>query len=255
VWFDSKTNLRPQGRKIGFLFQENALFPHLTVLENLRYASPSVDSTLIELLGLERLLERYPRKLSAGERQRAALARVLAPKPELLLLDEPFSALDQPAREQLRVEIKRVLGELRIPAVLVTHDRAETLALADHLALLAEGRIAQAGSVSEVFTQPRDLAVARAVGFETILRIDGRLACVRGEDWILSRDPRASGELSRSGRVSWILSEGASMRVGLDCDGATVIAILGKREFGALALREGEVVHARADVVHWIAEP
>jgi len=177
AWFDAsrRINRRPQVRAIGYLFQEYALFPHLTVSENIAFGLRSGRGAsraaiadrvraLLDMLQLTGLAARYPHQLSGGQQQRVALARTVAPRPRLLLLDEPLSALDAPTRAELRDELRRVLTEWAIPTILVTHDAAEVTALADHVVVLCDGRIRQQGLVPEVFQNPADAEVARIIG-------------------------------------------------------------------------------------------
>src|SRR5262249_10143371 len=131
---------------------------------------------ILSTFGLSGLESRYPNRVSGGQQQRIALARVLVRRPRLLLLDEPLSALDDPTRELLRPELRRTLAEFNIPVVVVTHDRTEAMSLADHLVVLHEGRIRQQGTIVEVFNRPVDLDVARIVGMETV--IPGRIVSV-----------------------------------------------------------------------------
>lgn len=167
----------PQNRQIGLVFQDYALFPHLSVEGNLRFGMPpgprSEGSAKIQAMlarvGLEGLAARRPSELSGGQKQRVALARALLREPQLLLLDEPLSALDANTREQLRLELRQHIKQSGIPAIVVTHDRAEALALGDLMAVLEEGAVQQLGPVPEVFSHPRTLQVARAVGMETVL--------------------------------------------------------------------------------------
>ncbi|MHB8766376.1 MAG: ABC transporter ATP-binding protein [Deferrisomatales bacterium] len=154
-WFDSArgVNLPARRRNVGYLFQDYALFPHRTVAENVgfglgpwwrRSLAPAEGDRVAELLetfGLEDLARSYPDELSGGQRQRVALARALARRPDLLLLDEPFAALDQPLRARLREGLRAALGELRVPAILITHDPADVEALADTLVVFEEGRV------------------------------------------------------------------------------------------------------------------
>ena len=173
VWFDgpSQVSQRPQQRGIGFLFQEYALFPHLTVFENVAFGLARIDKgtarrrvgDLLSMLQLAGLEGRYPHELSGGQQQRVALARTVAPRPRLLLLDEPLSALDSPTRAELRQELRRVLAEWSIPTILVTHDPTEVVALADEVIVLLEGRVRQRGPVAEVFAHPIDAEVSRIV--------------------------------------------------------------------------------------------
>jgi molybdate transport system ATP-binding protein len=176
TWSDAGAGLfvPPQRRRLGFLFQEYALFPHFSVRRNIAHGLHALSreergrriDDVSRLLRIQDLLDRRPSQLSGGQRQRVALARTLAPRPRLLLLDEPFSAIDTPTREELRGELRRVLEAFRIPAVLVTHDRDEALTLGDRMAVLIAGQVRQVGPVAEVFDAPRDREVARLVGVE-----------------------------------------------------------------------------------------
>jgi molybdate transport system ATP-binding protein len=178
-WLDAERGrfAEPQRRGTAYVFQEAALFPHLTVRRNIEYGIDGLapaeriarGNELVELLALQTLADWYPRQLSGGQAQRVALARALARHPRLLLLDEPFAALDTPTRVQLRRLLRRSIERLTIAVVLVTHDRAEAMALGDQMAVLADGKIRQVGSVVDVFRRPADLAVARSVGVESVL--------------------------------------------------------------------------------------
>ena len=179
VLFDSQSaiNLPPQKRHIGLVKQELALFPHLTVEQNIEYGlfrSPARTrreraTNLLQLMKLDGMASRYPSQLSGGQQQRVALARALAPSPELLLLDEPFSALDAPTRMQLRDELLSLQRTLKIPIVFVTHDLGEAYFLADRLAVIDGGRILQLDAPGEILQHPRSLPVARAIGVKNIL--------------------------------------------------------------------------------------
>ena len=157
-WFDSERgiNLPPQRRSIGFLFQDLALFPHLTTAQNIAYpiGESHQSSRVVELLEMTemaQLRDRYPHELSGGQRQRLALARALARDPKLLLLDEPFSALDSSVKKRLYDELIRLHDRLGFTAVFVTHDMAEAYSLAEHAVVLKEGKVAKEGSPEEVF--------------------------------------------------------------------------------------------------------
>lgn len=173
-WFDSaaKINLPPQKRSVGYVFQHYALFPHMTVLKNILFGNPAPNSPeahqeamdLLKLFRLDNLEERYPKELSGGQRQRVALARALMRKPKILLLDEPFAALDLPTRKTLRAELKELRRKFNIPLVLVTHDLTEALAMADRLLIYDQGRIIQQGTVQEIINNPADDMVAELVG-------------------------------------------------------------------------------------------
>lgn len=161
-------------RGIGLVPQEGALFPNLTAAQNIAYGLTGVNKRqaathprvreLLELLGILGLGQRYPHELSGGQRQRVALARALAPRPRLLLLDEPFSALDAQLRIQIRAEVFQILKEQQIPILLVTHDRSEALSAADQVAILEAGRVAQCGSPREVYFHSTSVKVANFIG-------------------------------------------------------------------------------------------
>jgi molybdate transport system ATP-binding protein len=189
IWFDADTqvHLPPQQRHIGYLFQEYALFPHLTVGQNIAYGLRGLPrpqrrrrvAEMLELFQLVPLANRYPNQISGGEQQRVALARVLACRPCLLLLDEPLCALDQTTREHLRYELRHLLTQFGIPAVLVTHDLCEAMTLADQWIVLEGGRIRQQGTTEEIVRRPVTVEVARLVGIENIYA--GRLVHVQGK--------------------------------------------------------------------------
>jgi molybdate transport system ATP-binding protein len=174
VWFDvsRRINRHPQERGIGYLFQDYALFPHRTVFDNIAFGldrSPRAAvrqrvGDLMAVLQLAGLDGRFPHELSGGQQQRVALARTVAPRPRLLLLDEPLSALDSPTRAELRGELRRLLAEWGIPTIVVTHDPSEVTAFADEVVVLCDGRIRQQGPVDEVLSRPVDAEVARIVG-------------------------------------------------------------------------------------------
>ncbi len=179
VFFDGEagTELPPQARRLGYVFQGYALFPHLTVEENVAFGlkdRPRAERDgrtlmVLERLGLGALERRYPRELSGGQQQRVALGRALAVDPELLLLDEPLSALDAPLRRQLREELGRIIREWGKATVLVTHDLAEAYQLADRVVVYESGRVLQAAPKSELLWQPTSERVARLIGLRNLL--------------------------------------------------------------------------------------
>ena len=163
-------SMPPEKRKIGFVFQDYALFPHMTVAQNIAYGIRFTASHrarvremigLVDLLGLER---RYPRQLSSGQCQRVAVARALAPRPSLLLLDEPLSALDAKLRESLRQEIRRIQQEVKLATIHVTHDQDEAMAISDRMAVMQTGRIEQIGTPPEIYSHPKSAFVASFIG-------------------------------------------------------------------------------------------
>ena len=155
VWFDSelKINLPVQKRKIGFLFQDYALFPNMTVKENIEYAATRSERVheLIEMVGLQPIQERYPDKLSGGQKQRVALARALARDPEILLLDEPFSALDDRMRMELQDQLLAIFKQLKTTVIMVSHDKAEIIKLASRVILMNKGNVVKDGTPLSVF--------------------------------------------------------------------------------------------------------
>jgi molybdate transport system ATP-binding protein len=293
TWSDAAAGvfLRPQQRDVGYLFQDYALFPHLTMAGNVAYGLSGVPrserrrrvAAVLDRFQLTGLDDRYPHQVSGGEQQRVALARVLVRRPRLLLLDEPLAALDAPTREQLRPELRHLLAAFAIPVVLVTHDRAEAMALADHLVVLDRGKVCQQGPVTEVFSRPATPAVARIVGTETVqpgrvLRVEGGLAtvevgrvellalalaetcadvlvCIRAEEVILQHDGAAatSPRNRLPARVRSLTVDGPMVRVGLDC-GFPLVALVTRPACEQLGLAEGGAVTAllKAPAVHLI---
>ncbi len=293
TWLDSKRGLfvAARHRRIGFLFQDYALFPHLSARENVAFGllgeakadrDRRVDEALA-LLKLEGLGSRLPARLSGGERQRVALARAIAPAPCLLLLDEPLSALDAPTREELRGELRALLLRLGVPAVVVTHDRIEALALGDQISVMVDGRIRQQGDVAEVFERPADRDVARCVGVDTVLagKVVGaaeglatveshglRLSAVdrgfggnvwvliRAEDVVVERGggARSSARNHLPGRVVAVAPEGPLVRVAVACGEARLSALVTRASRTDLGLEEGTEVVAvvKAPSVHLV---
>jgi molybdate transport system ATP-binding protein len=178
--FDSmnRINVPLNKRNIGYVFQEDTLFPHLTVYENIAYGlkQPKKDpqrkaeeiKKMLHLLRLEVLENHYPAQLSGGQKQRVAIARTLINKPQILLMDEPFSALDSPVREKLRQDLLRIRHRFRITIVYVTHDMKEAFILGDKIAVLNRGSLEQMGERKEVFYRPKTRNVARFVGTKNI---------------------------------------------------------------------------------------
>jgi iron(III) transport system ATP-binding protein len=168
-------HLPPERRRIGVVPQEGALFPHLTVAGNVGFGlrrgarRRSRVEELLELVGLAGFGDRMPAELSGGQQQRVAVARALAPEPALVLLDEPFSALDAGLRAEIRADVRAALHATGATAVLVTHDQEEALGIADLVAVLRDGRVVQSGSPTAVYTEPADLGVATFVGEAVLL--------------------------------------------------------------------------------------
>ncbi len=167
----------PEKRRIGMVFQDYALFPHLTARSNVAFGlarrerddREALTRRTLELVGLQHRAECYPHELSGGERQRIALARALAPEPEVVLLDEPFSNLDASLRAGLRREVELILRDAGATAILVTHDQEEALSLADRLAVMRDGRIVQMGTPEQVYGRPASRWTAQFVGEVNVL--------------------------------------------------------------------------------------
>ncbi len=179
VYFDSdsKINLKPQKRNVGYLFQNYALFPNMTVEENVAIGLSKNDdrkivSEMIKRFHLEGLEKRYPRQLSGGQQQRVALARILAYGPDVILFDEPFSALDTYLKEQLRIELVNMLKDFYGFSILVTHDRDEAFQFCDELLILDQGKIIARGETHEIFEDPKKVEVARLTGCKNISEIE-----------------------------------------------------------------------------------
>ena len=183
VRFDGEPvgHLHARARKVGFVFQHYALFRHMTVTENVAFGpraqgvarseANSRAAELLRLVGLDGLGKRVPSQLSGGQRQRVALARALAPRPRLLLLDEPFAAIDAKVRQELRVWLRRLHDEMHVTSIFVTHDQEEAFALADRVLVINHGRLEQAGSPLEIMDEPATEFVAGFVGEVNV--IDG----------------------------------------------------------------------------------
>jgi iron(III) transport system ATP-binding protein len=163
--------IEPEHRRIGMVFQDGALFPHLTVEGNVAFGAVSAGRTAecLELVGLSERSRDYPHELSGGERQRIALARALAADPRVVLLDEPFAALDAGLRDALRLQVRSILKEAGTSALLVTHDQAEALSLADTVAVMRAGRVEQVGTPEEVYERPASRWLAEFLGETDVL--------------------------------------------------------------------------------------
>ena len=191
IFIDGKlvNNLPPNERGIGFVFQNYALFPYLTVYENIAYGlkvqkrdkefiSQRVKE-LLELVGLPGLEKRYPEQLSGGQKQRIAFARALAPNPQLLLLDEPFAAIDAKVRKELRTWLREMITKIGITSIFVTHDQDEAIEVADEIVITNQGRVEQVGNPVDIYLSPKTPFVAQFIGQSTIIE---NYNCLKGFD-------------------------------------------------------------------------
>lgn len=187
--FGARMNLPPEKRQVGFVPQEGALFPHLTVERNVAFGLPhrfkrsGRVQEILELVGMQGMEQRMPDELSGGQQQRVALARALAPSPSLILLDEPFSALDAGLRASLREDVRRALKQTGAAGLLVTHDQEEALSMADEIAVMRDGGIVQTSDPVTLYKCPADLEVATFLGEATLLQgrlCDGCIECPFG---------------------------------------------------------------------------
>ena len=289
---DAPVWIPPHRRRIGYVTQQNHLFPHLTVGQNIAYGLPRRRSDaarrqvawLIELLRLDGLADRRPGQLSGGQQQRAALARALAVSPALLLLDEPFAALDLELRRALGDELRRMVRRLHIPAILVTHSREEALALGDTLQVIDAGRTVAVGAPLTILEQPARGRVARLVGVENLLAMrvvqrlpqDGTMVCaaaadgngngpmletplgegcaagdavtvgIRASDIILAAGPlpQSSARNNWPGRVASIALRPPGYEVALDCGGITLRCHITGASLAGMNLAPGQPLWA-----------
>lgn len=223
LWFDGQRGMQmpPSIRHIGFVSQDSSLFPHLSVAGNIAYGIRGCARAerqrrvahLVALMGLEGLLERRTDALSGGQKQRVALARALAPRPRLVLLDEPFVSLDRSAADQLRHSLRQVLQELHVPALLVTHNPIEALALGDRMLRMAEGRIVESGTPADLLSrQGGDAADAVGVVVRTRVlgRVEGLLRLAAGSAELVAPDPGGTFDEA----FACIRGEGVSLEHG-----------------------------------------
>jgi sulfate/thiosulfate transport system ATP-binding protein len=240
-----------QKRGVGFVFQHYAAFKHMTVYENVgfglkirRWQKPKVRERVHELLNLvqlDGLADRYPSQLSGGQRQRMALARALAVEPRVLLLDEPFGALDAKVRRDLRQWLRRLHDEVHVTTIFVTHDQEEAMDIAKQLVVMNKGKIEQTGSASELYEKPANEFVMSFVG--EVNRLGDHL--VRPHDLELLVEP--NGQTERA-TVQRVVGLGFEVRVELALDdGREIWAQLTRDEAERLELHEQQIVHVRPE--------
>ena len=244
------TRLPPQKRNVGFVFQHYAAFKHLSVRRNVAFGleirrRPKAEirtkvDELLQLVHLDQFADRLPSQLSGGQRQRMALARALAVEPKVLLLDEPFGALDAKVRKELRDWLRRLHDEVHVTTVFVTHDQEEALEVADEIVVINAGRVEQIGTPDDLYDRPANDFVMGFLG--PVTRLDGAL--VRPHDLIVGLAPTATG---RRGTVSRLVRVGFEVRAEVDVEGSTVLVTLSRSEARAVELREG--LEVTVDVV------
>lgn len=269
----------PEERNIAFVYQEYLLFPHLNVRKNIlfglkiRKASQKVMNEQLEkmvtLLGIEHLLERYPATLSGGEQQRVAIARALVTEPDVLLLDEPLSALDPRTKENFMQELKVIHQEIKTTTIHITHDFNEALVLADRIGIMRKGKVIQVGTPQEVFYKPETQFVAHFVGMENIyegqvkdteglksvqvenvfIRVitekEGKVhVAIRPEDIILAEvDIDTTAQNVLKGRIEEIRPQGVLMKIKVDV-GIPVVTLITKQAVEEMALVPGRQIAA-----------
>ena len=243
------TRVPPQKRGVGFVFQHYAAFKHMTVFENVAFGLRVRKARqahvrervheLLELVQLSGFADRYPAQLSGGQRQRMALARALAPEPRVLLLDEPFGALDARVRKGLRAWLRRLHDEIPVTTVLVTHDQEEAMEVADRIALMNEGRIEQTGRPRDLYEHPASEFVMTFIG--PVNRLDE--SYVRPHDLELHLEPNGT---TREAMITRVLHLGFEVRVELLLeDGRDVWAQVTRDEAERLELAPGGTVYVR----------
>ncbi len=269
------TKLPPRLRGVGMVYQDYTLFPHLSVAKNIRFGVPYSEipktrseariAELVELLGIEYLLHRYPGTLSGGEKQRVAIARALITEPEVLLLDEPLSALDTETRGKLREELRRLHRHTHVTMVHVTHSLDEAFLLEHKMAIMNQGEIVQVGEPEEVFRRPTSKFVANFLGVNNIFQgvltpgkglssfaMDGLVilttsqisgdvhACIRPEDILVSLKPLdSSARNAFQGTIVEVSNTGAVINVGVDVHGVMFTAAITRRSFYDMGLEVG----------------
>jgi sulfate/thiosulfate transport system ATP-binding protein len=246
---EAVTGLAPQKRGVGFVFQHYAAFKHLTVRDNVAFGlkirkrpKPEIAARVDELLSLvqlDGLADRYPSQLSGGQRQRMALARALAVQPRILLLDEPFGALDARVRKELRSWLRRLHDEVQVTTVIVTHDQEEAMDVADRVAVMNEGRIEQTGKPRDLYEHPANEFVMSFVGPANRLGD----AFVRPHDVEIRLEPNGAG---REGVVTRVVHLGFEVRIELVLrDGQQLWAQLSRNDLDELRVEPGQTVFVR----------
>ncbi len=248
------TDLPPAKRGTAMMFQSYALFPHLTVLDNVAFALKmrGVDKgerhakahELLKLVAMEPYARRLPAQLSGGQQQRVALARALITQPQILLLDEPLSALDPFLRDRMRAELKKLQRSLGISFIHVTHSQEEAMALADLVVVMNGGRIEQKGPPREVFNRPVSEFVAKFIGGHNVIAFDGRKIAVRSDRLALAQGTAPSNRPAVAGTVTEVEYQGAFVHVTVAAGKDELVAHVPEAVFDAEPCEIGAAVTA-----------
>jgi len=242
------TNLSPQRRNVGFVFQHYAAFKHMTVFGNVAFGleirkRPKAEikarvNELLELVHLEQFAHRYPAQLSGGQRQRMALARALAVEPKVLLLDEPFGALDAQVRKELRSWLRRLHDEVHVTTVFVTHDQEEAMEVADEIVVMAGGEVQQVGSPDDLYERPASEFVMSFLGPTT--RVGGVLVRPHDVEVLTSPEPD-----TLAATVARVVRLGFEVRIDLLVNGEPTWAQMTRERARRLGIRPGDNVYLR----------
>jgi iron(III) transport system ATP-binding protein len=255
---DPASGVPAHRRNIGLVMQEGALFPHLSVVDNIAFGireqrdAAALALKLMDLVELDRrMADRQPHQLSGGQQQRVALARALARKPRLMLLDEPFSALDTGLRDQLRQAMAQILAAAGVATLLVTHDREEAMSFADQLVVLRDGRLVQCGPPRDLYMRPRDAAMAGFLGSAVIVDADiedGEAICALGRIRVNRQSGRQVPILVRPEQIGITTSDEAAWLVTAFAEVGPVGRIVVERDYGGAALRLDFAVTAQPNL-------
>jgi molybdopterin-binding protein len=290
IWLRGKevTRVEPEKRRVSIVYQDHVLFPHLSVKDNITFGLRMNKATtdeqkgrlnwVAELLGISTLLHRRPDTLSGGEKQKVALARAIVTQPELLLVDEPLSALDPETRESVQQELRQLHRALGITILHVTHDFEEAIALGDRIAVIGEGRLMQVGTPEEVFRHPNSEFVARFAmtrniflgkaerksSWDTVFKVDGTEfviaadaegtyhASIRPEDILISIEPiRSSARNCFPGTITHVLDRGSTLYITVSIP-PELSCLVTRHSFEEMELHEGKKVYItfKASSVH-----
>jgi ABC-type Fe3+/spermidine/putrescine transport system ATPase subunit len=266
------TDLPPNRRQVGYVFQSYALFPHLDVAANVAYGlrvrrvgradTQARVRKALDLVSLSAFADRYPGRLSGGQQQRVAIARAMVLEPEVLLLDEPFNALDAKLRLTMQIELRKLIERVGITSIFVTHDQQEAMTLSDRVAVMRAGRIEQVGTPIEIYDRPRTAYVAAFIGRANVLAVEvtaGRVAAdpaipatrADGPAWLVARPENLALERGGEGpgwrgEVAFATPQGATIEYEIAIGTAEPLRVVTPRKVGEPPLRVGTAVRARA---------